>query len=180
MDEQELGVDLSSDESLESFLREWCLDLTEPECAAKVRGLVEQRGVKSAEQLAAQAALGELERYEREIEKVERALKLFKLPLDLTPQEADQLLEIYRNPEWDGEEVERLVRGVAERLGYPPEEAAKLAAAARRVVEERVARLEKSARGPTVALITEVLRVARRTARRRVERARKRADRIID
>ena len=180
VDEQELGVDLSRDESLEYFLREWCLDLTEPECAGKVRELVEQRGVKTAEQLAYEAAMGELERYEREMGKIDRALRLFKLPLDLTPDEADTLLEIYRNPEWDGEEVEGLVRRVAERLGYGPEEASKLAAAARRVVEERAARVERSARGPTVALVTEVLRVARRVSRRRVERARKRADLILE
>ena len=154
-----------------NWILERCHCLTEPECAKLVEEEIRKHGERQILDESVEAIETELERYEKEAVEVQKAVNLFKLPIDVPPDVAKLLLDLLDNPEMNHETVYSVVKKELLYLGWPEQEAEQIARRSAEVIDKVLAK--KRERALNVVHWVDILRVD--TARSNIRRRRQRS-----
>lgn len=175
-DPQVIGLgDPSDPDDVIQFIMGHCSGLTESECAKKIEQIIRDYGFSRSIEEVARRAIDELRYWEEKEEAIEKAVRLFKLPvLDLPPDAAEKLLEIYDNPELNHDTVFDIIISELRALGMPEEEARRIAEESARVIDELLEK--KRERALAVAHWTQILRHDVQQERKRLGRKREKAE----
>lgn len=175
-----LGIyDPTDPEEIKKLLEEHCKDLTESECYQKIEEIIRSYGYTKEKEITKQELIDQLSRWEKEEEKVYKALEKFGLPVELPPDIAEQLLEIYKNPTLNHESVYSLVKRELLNLGWDEKDADEIARKSAEAID-RITKKVPKARPTTVAHWTEILRYATVTSRKRLKRRETKARNLLD
>lgn len=174
-DPQEVGLYNPYDpEEVYRFLLEYCHGLTESECYNRIEEEIAKHGMKEWE-VSKRHLMEELDRLEAEAKEIELAVKRYRLPVDVSPDVAELLNQIYEKPDLNHDTVYDTVRlYLTQDLGWPEEEAEEVARKAAEVID-RVAKGE--ARPFVLAHWLEVMNYdysrVRKSRKKEIEQARK-------
>lgn len=177
-DPEIIGIhDPLNPEEVMKFVIERCHGLTEPECVRRIEQEFYEHGYTRERELTRKLIEEETKYYEEKADWVRRAEVLFGIPVPLPPDVSEKLVQIYRNPELDHEEVFSLVKSELVRMGWPEEEAEEIAREAMKAVDKALERERE--RIKAMVPWTHLLRYDTRHLQARMERRRRKAKDII-
>lgn len=156
---------------------ERCHGLTEPECAKLVEEDIRKHGERQILDESVEAIETELERYEKEAVEVQKAVNLFKLPVDVPPDVAKLLLDLLDNPEMNHETVYTIVKKELLSLGWPEQEAEQVASRSAEVIDKVLAK--KKERALNVVHWVDILRMDTVRSKVRRKRQKHKAEELI-
>jgi len=161
-DIQELGLPPNpTPDDIYKWSLNYCHGLVFSECITKLEQEIAKHGYKQLIAENVKYLRREIRDMEKKAKELEKLARIFKLPVDIDEYTAQQLEELYKNPEMDHQTVKTIIYSYLKNLGYNDSEALQLAEESAKVIDKLV---EKKYRHYATAEWTQILRTATKRA----------------
>lgn len=178
-DPQLLGLPYTLDDfdAVEKWVVGLCSGLTEPECANRIEEEIRKHGEFYAWKDEANDIKEYIEHIEEKASEVRKWQRIFRLPVDIDEYTAEQLKELYENPEMDHDTVYRIIKNYVVSLGFPEDEAEEIARKTASVFDKIV---EARNRHLATAEWTQIMNYAAYRVKLELEKRKKRSKNILE